>query len=81
MNELAVSPEIVSDVVIVTADGSESVTAPVEADAVIWFAVPAIDVTPVLAIYSEPDPAVMLIPVPEPTVAGAYTPPLVPTRI
>jgi hypothetical protein len=62
--ELAVKPEIVREVVIVTALGKLTVTLPVAADNVIWFAVPAIDVTPVFAIVIDPAPFVTLIAVP-----------------
>ena len=48
----------------VTEEGSDRVTPPVEADAVIWLAVPEIEVTPVLAIVMEPVEADTEIPVP-----------------
>jgi hypothetical protein len=44
--------------------GTDNVTAPVAAEAVIWFAVPAIDVTPVLVIVLVPVECVTDIPVP-----------------
>ena len=60
----AVKPEIVTLVPTVIADGRLSVTEPVAADAVIWLAVPARLVTPVLAMVNVPLPLVTLIPVP-----------------
>jgi hypothetical protein len=55
--------------------GSERVTAPVEADALIWFAVPAMEVTPVLVMVRPLPmmycPAVTEMPEPADTVPVA----------
>jgi hypothetical protein len=55
--------------------GRLSVTEPVAADAVTWFVVPEIEVTPVLAIVIVPDPFVTLMPVPFAIVASEYPEP------
>jgi hypothetical protein len=67
-----------------TKDGSERVTAPVAPETLIWFAVPASDVTPVLVMV-RPEPmmawfAVTEMPVPDATVpvATPWTSPFVP---
>lgn len=56
--------------------GVDSVTAPVDADAVIWLAVPAIDVTPAFATVIEPEPLVIVMPAPCVSVASVYVEPL-----
>lgn len=67
-NELAVKPLTVKLEAIVTADGNENVTLPVEALTVIWFVVPVADNTPVfenvLPLNDNPVPA-KYVPAPE----------------
>ena len=46
LSELIVQPSTASDVVIAATAGIESVTLPVEAEAIIWLAVPVMDETP-----------------------------------
>ncbi len=57
-------PAVAVKLVRATSVGSESVTAPVAADAVIWLVVPAMEVTPVLVMVTAPVAPETLIPVP-----------------
>ncbi len=63
-NEFDVRPLTVRDVSMITADGSDTVTAPVDADTVIWLLLPVSEVTPELATEILPAPFVTLIPDP-----------------
>jgi len=60
----------------VTVEVNAMVTAPVDADTLIWFAVPASEVTPVLLIVIVPTPLVTEIPVVVAKVAKANAVPL-----
>ena len=59
----AVRPDRVK-LVVVTEAGSDRVTEPVDADAVIWLAVPVMEVTPLLVIVTAPVAPETPIPVP-----------------
>ena len=63
MKLLAVRPDNVAPVTEMLL-GRDRVTPPVDADAVIWLAVPVMEVTPALVIVIEPAPLVTVMPAP-----------------
>jgi hypothetical protein len=73
---LRVSPAKVGDAPLLMFCGRESVIAPVAPEAITWFAVPVIEVTPVLLIVIDPAPLVIPIAVPAVRLARVSPEPL-----